>query len=71
MEEQDVKFYVYPTFLELCNCGLDESDHLIDTYDPMKEERFNLIQPISLQSIAKVCESDSETIDTIMKEIVA
>lgn len=71
MDEQDIKFYVYPSFLELCNCSLDESDHLIDTYDPAKEERFSLIQPISLHSIAKVCESDSETIDIIMKEIVA
>jgi len=35
------------------------------------DERYNTIQPINLASIGKVCETDAETIDIVMKEIVA
>ena len=35
------------------------------------DERHHVIQPINLASIGKVCETDSETIDIVMREIVA
>lgn len=35
------------------------------------DERYHVIQPISLASIGKVCETDADTIDIVMKEIVA
>ena len=70
-DDQEVKFCVYQHFLEQTNCRA-EVDDLMEVYDnETVDERYHVIQPISLASIGKVCETDADTIDIVMKEIVA
>ena len=66
-EEQEVKFCVYQNFLDLCNCRA-EVDDLMEVFDT--DTTDEPIQPINLGSIGKVCETDAETIEIVMKEIV-
>ena len=43
----------------------------MEVFDSETVDERHVIQPINLASIGKVCETDAETINIVMKEIVA
>ena len=71
-EEQEVRLCMFEQFLDQTGCRAD-LDELMEVYDPSTFEdnkHYGPIQPLNYASIAKVCETDTETIEIIIKEIV-
>lgn len=71
-EEQEVRFSIFEQFLDHTGCRAD-LDELMEVYDPSALEdnkHYGPIQPLNYASIAKVCETDADTIEIIIKEIV-
>lgn len=71
-EEQEVRLSIFEQFLDQTGCRVD-LDELMEVYDPATlddNKQYGPIQPLNYASIAKVCDTDTETIEIIIKEIV-